>query len=164
MEISYDLISEKIQMFWVLCFSSVAQSCPTLCDLMNCMQHARLPVLQYFPEFAQTPIHWASDAIQPSHPLSPRSTLALSLFQHQGLFQWAAFSYQVAKVLELQYQWKFRADFLQNGLVGSPCSPSDSQDSFPTPQFKTISSSALSFLHSPTLTSIHDHWKNHSLE
>ena len=52
---------------------------------------------------------------------------------------------------------------LQNGLGGSPCSPRDSQESSPTPQFKSINSSALSFLHSPTLTSIHDH-QNHSLE
>ena len=48
--------------------------------------------------------------------------------------------------------------------VGSPCSPRDSQESSPTPQFKSINSSALSFLHSATLTSIHDHWKNHSLD
>ena len=53
---------------------------------------------------------------------------------------------------------------LQNGLVGSPCSPRDSQESSPTPQFKSISSSVLSLLHSPTLTSIHDYWKNHSLD
>ena len=52
----------------------------------------------------------------------------------------------------------------RNGLVGSPCSPRDSQKSSSTPQFKSINSSALSFLHSPTLTSIHDHWKNHSLD
>ena len=57
-----------------------------------------------------------------------------------------------------------RADLLQDGLVGSPCSPRDSQESSPTPQFKTINSLALSFLHHPTLTSIHDHWKNHSLD
>ena len=50
------------------------------------------------------------------------------------------------------------------GLVGSPCSPRDSQESSPTPQFKSINSLALSFLYSPTLTSIHDHWKNHSLD
>ena len=56
-----------------------------------------------------------------------------------------------------------KADLLQNGLVGSPCSPRDSQESSPTPQFKSINS-ALSFLHSPALTSIHDHWKNHSLD
>ena len=57
-----------------------------------------------------------------------------------------------------------KADLLQNGLVGSPRSPRDSQQSSPTPQFKSISSLALSFLHSPTLISIHDHWKNHSLD
>ena len=56
-----------------------------------------------------------------------------------------------------------RADLFQNGLVGSPCSPRDSQESSPTPQFKNINSSVLSFLHNPSLTSIHDHWKNHSL-
>ena len=56
-----------------------------------------------------------------------------------------------------------RADLLQNGLVGSPCSPRDSQESSPTPQFKSINSSVTS-LHSPTLTSIHDHRKNHSLD
>ena len=50
------------------------------------------------------------------------------------------------------------------GLVGSPCSPRDSQESSPTPQFKSINSSVLSFLYSPTLTSIQDHWKNHSLD
>ena len=58
---------------------------------------------------------------------------------------------------------KPRADLLQNGLVGSPCSPRDSQESS-TPQFKSINPSALSFLHSPTLTSIHDSWKNNSLD
>ena len=49
-------------------------------------------------------------------------------------------------------------------MVGSPCSSRDSQKSSPTPQFKSINSLTLSFLHSPTLTSIHDHWKNHSLD
>ena len=51
--------------------------------------------------------------------------------------------------------------FLLDGLVGSPCSPRDSQEPSPTPQFRSINSSALSFLYSPTLTSIHGHWKNH---
>ena len=55
-------------------------------------------------------------------------------------------------------------DLLQSGLVGSPCSPRDSQESSPTAQFKSINSSVLSFLHSPTLTGIGDHWKNHSLD
>ena len=57
-----------------------------------------------------------------------------------------------------------RADLLKNGLVGSPCNPRDSQASFPTPQFKSINSSALGLLHSPNLTCIHDHRKNRSLD
>ena len=64
----------------------------------------------------------------------------------------------------LSIQWIFRTDFLSDGLVGSPCSPRDSQESSATPRFKGINSSALSLLHSPTLTSIHDHRKNHSLD
>jgi len=77
--------------------------------------------------------------------------------------------HEVAKVLEFQlqhhsFQGNPRADLLQNGLIGSPCSPRDSQKSSPTPQFKSINSSVLSLLHSPTLTSIHDHRKNHSLD
>ena len=55
-------------------------------------------------------------------------------------------------------------DLLQDGLVGSPCSPRDSQVSFPTPQYKSISSLVLSFLYSPTLTSKHDYWKNHCFD
>ena len=69
-----------------------------------------------------------------------------------------SFSFSIIPAKEIP-----RADLLQNGLVGSPCSPRDSQESSPTPQLKSINSSALSFLHSPTLTSIHDYWKNHSL-
>ena len=90
-------------------------------------------------------------------------------FQHQSLFQWVNSSHEVAKVLEFQLQHhslqrNLRAKLLQNGLVGSPCSPRDSQESSPTPQFKSINSSALSLLHSPTLASIRDHRKNHSLD
>ena len=148
--------------------SSFAQSCPTLCDPMDCSTPG-LPVHHQLPEFTQSHVHWVSDAIQPSHPLSSPSPPTLSLSQHQGLFKWVSSSHQVAKVLEFQlqhqsFQWIFRADLLQNGLVGSPCSPRDSQESSPTPQFKSINSSALSFLYSPTLTSIHDYWKNYSLD
>ena len=67
-------------------------------------------------------------------------------------------------VMKPERQRNARADLLQNGLVGSSCSPRDSQESSPTPQFKSINSLALSLLHSPTLTSIHDHQKNHSLD
>ena len=68
------------------------------------LQHTKLPILHYLPEFAQIHVHWVSDAIQPSHPLSPSSPSALSLSQHQGLFQWVGSLYQVAKALELQHQ------------------------------------------------------------
>ena len=103
-----------------------------------------------------------------SHPLSPSSPPALNLSQHQGLFHWVGSSHQVAKVLEFQLQHHLfqrnpRADPLWNGLVWSPCSPTDSQESSPTPQFKSINSSALSLLHGLTLTSIHDHWKTIAL-
>ena len=64
----------------------------------------------------------------------------------------------------ISFQRNPRVDLLQNGLVGSPYSPRDSQESSPTPQFKGINTSVLSFPYSPTLTSIHDYWKNHSFD
>ena len=84
-------------------------------------------------------------------------------------FQWVSSSHHVAKVLEFKlqhqsFQWMFRNDFLEDWLVGSPCSPRDYQESSPTPQFKSISSLALSFLYSPILTSIPGYWKNHSFD
>ena len=130
---------------------------------------ARQASLSYhqLPEFTQTHVHRVGDAIQPSHPLSSPSPPALNPSQHQGLFKWVSSSHEVAKVLEFQLQHQSfqrtpRPDLLNNGLVGSPCSPRDSQESSPTPQFKSINSLVLSFLYSSTLTSIHDHWKNHS--
>ena len=148
---------------WVQ-FSSVAQSCPTLCDPMNCSTPG-LPVHHQLPEFTETHVDRVCDAIQPSHPRSSPSPPAPNPSQHQSLFQWVNSSHEVAKVLEHHsFQRNPRAGLLQNGLVGSPCSPRDSQESSPIPQFKSISSLVLSFLHSPTLTSIPDHWKNHSLD
>ena len=149
-------------------FSSVTQSCPTLCDPMNCSTPG-LPVHHQLLKSTQTHVHQVSDAIQPSHPLLSPSPPAPNPSQHQGLFQRVSSSHQVAKVLEFQlqhqsFQWTPRTDLLSGGLVRSPCSPRDSQESSPTTQFKSINSSALSFLHSPTLTSIRDHWKNHSLD
>ena len=107
-------------------FSSVAQSCPTLCDPMDGSTPG-LPVHYQILEFTQTHVHWVGDAIQPSHPLSSPSPPALNLSQHQGLFQWVSSSHQVANVLEFQlqhqsFQWIFSTDFLEDGLVGSPCS------------------------------------------
>ena len=105
-------------------FSSVAQSCPTLCDPMNC-NIPGLPVHHQLPEFTQTHVHRVSDAIQPSHPLSSPSHPAPNPSQHQGLFQWINSSHEVAKVLGFQlyhhsFQRNPRADLLQNGLVGFP--------------------------------------------
>ena len=82
---------------------SVAQSCPTLCNPMDCST-PDFPAFHHLSEFAQTHVHWVGDAIQPSHPLSPPSPLALNLSQHQGLFQWVGFSNQIARVLEFQHQ------------------------------------------------------------
>ena len=146
-------------------FSSVAQLYLNICDPMNCSTQG-LPVHHQLLEFIQTHVHWVSDASQSSHPrLSPSAAPKPS--QHQSLFQWVNSSYEVAKVLEFQLQHHSlqrnpRADLLQNGLVGSTYR--DSQVSSATPQFKSINSLALSFLHSPTLTSIHGYWKNHSLD
>ena len=92
----------------------------------------------------------------------PQSLPASGSFPMSQLFAWGGQGIGVsaiALVLPMNIQ-----DWSQDGLVGPPCSPRDSQESSPTTQFKSINSSALSFLHSPTLTSIHDHWKNHSLD
>ena len=102
-------------------FSSVAQSCLTLCNPKN-RSMPGLPVHHQLLELTQTHVHWVSDAIQPSHPLFSPSSPAFNLLQHQGLFQWVSSLHQVAKVLELQlqhqcFQWTpgliyFRMDWL----------------------------------------------------
>ena len=83
------------------CCYSIAQPCPILCTPMDCSMPG-FPVLHCLLELAQTHVHWVSNAIQPPHLLSPLSPLALNLSQHQRVFQWVSFLYQVAKVLELQ--------------------------------------------------------------
>ena len=82
-------------------FSSVTQSCLTLCDSMNCSTPG-LPVHHQLPEFTQSHVHWVRDAIQPSHPLSSPSPPAPNLSQRQSLFQWVNSSHEAAKVLEFQ--------------------------------------------------------------
>ena len=82
-------------------FSSVAQSCLTLCNPMNCSTPG-LPVHQQLPEFTQLHVYRVSDAIQPSHPLLSPSPPAPNPSQHQSLFQWVNASHEVAKVLEFQ--------------------------------------------------------------
>ena len=132
-------------------------------------QHARPPCPSPTPGVYPNPCtssQWCHPAISFSVvPFfsCPQSLPESESFPMSPLFTWGG------QVLEFQLQHHSfernpRADLLQNGLVGSPCSPRNSQQSSPTPQFKSINSSALSFLHSPTLTSRHDHWKNHSLD
>ena len=116
---------------------------------MNCITPG-LPVHHQLPEFTQTHVHRVGDAIQPSHPLSSPSPPAPNPSQHQGLFQWVNSSHEVTKVLEFQpqhqsFQWTPRTGLLEDGRVGSPCSPRNSQESSPAPQFKSINSSVLAF-------------------
>ena len=161
-------------------FSSVSQSCPTPCNPMDCstlVHHkqsisqltklTRTHVHHQLTKLTQIHVHRVSDSTQPSFVTPSPSTF--NLFQHQGLFKWVSASHWVTKILELQFQhqsfqWIFRTGFLYDGLLESSCSPRDSQESTPTPQFKSINSLVLSFLYSPTFTSIHDYWKNQSLE
>ena len=97
---------------------SVTQSCLTLCSLMDCRMSG-FPVLHHLPELAQTHVHWISDVIQPSHPLSSLSPPSFNRAQHQGLFQWVGSSHQVPRLLKFQlqhlsFQWliSFRTDWL----------------------------------------------------
>ena len=118
---------------------------------------------------AQTHVHRVSDAIQPSHPLSSPSPPAPSPSQHQSLFQWVNSFTWGGQSIGVSALASFLPENTQDWSPSKwtgwiPCSPRDSQEYSWTPQFKTINSSALSFLHSPILTSIHDHWKNHSLD
>ena len=138
---------------------------------MNCSTpgQGHLPVHHQLPEFAQTHVH---QSVMPSshltlcHPLLilPPIPPSIRVFSNESTLRmrWPKywnFSFSISPSNEHP-----RTDLLQNGLVGSPCSPRDSQQSSPTPQFKSINSLALSFLYSPTLTSIYDHGKNHSLD
>ena len=84
------------------CCFSISQSRQTLCDPMDCSTPG-FPVHHQLPVLTQTHVHWVSDAIQPSHPLSSPSPPAYNLSQHQDLFQWVSSSHQVAKVLEFSF-------------------------------------------------------------
>ena len=152
-------------------FNSVQFSCSVVSDSLQPheSQHARPPCPSQPPGVYSNscPLsRWCHPAISSSViPFSscPKSLPASGSFLMSQLFT------GVAQVLEFQlqhqpFQWTPRTGLLQDGLVGSPCSPRDSQESSPAPQFKSINFLVLSFLHSPTLTSMHDHWKNHSLD
>ena len=135
-------------------------------------QHTRPPCPSPTPKSTQTHVYWVGDAIQPSHPLSSPSPPALNLSHHQSLFKWVSSLHQVAKVLEFQlqhqsFQW-----------TQSPCSPRDSQESSPTPQFRNNKTGSKSgkenvkslYCHPAYLTSMQSTscempgWMNYKLE
>ena len=133
------------------------KSCPTFCDPMN-RSMPGLPVHHQLPEFTQTHVHRVGDAIQPSHSLSSPFPPAPNPSQHQSLFQWVNSSHEVAKVLKFQpqhqfLQWTPSTDLLYDGLVGSPCSSRDSQESSNTTVRKhqffgtQLSSQSNSYIH-----------------
>ena len=138
------------------------------------LQHARLPCPSSCPGVCSN----SYPLSRRCHPTISSSVIPFSShlqpFPESGSFLTSQLfanteSALVAKVLELQlqhqsFQWIFRTDFLQDCLLWSPFSPRDSQKSFPTPQFKSTNSSALSLLYGPVLTSIHDYWQNHSFD
>ena len=139
-------------------FSSVTKLCPTLCHPRDCSLPG-LPVHHQLLKLAQTHVHQVGDAIQPFHPLSSPSSPSFNLSQHRGLsnesvlrIRWPKYcSFSFSPSNEYSELISFRMD-----LFHSPCSPRNSQASSLTSQFKSINSLALSFLYSPTLTSIHD--------
>ena len=155
--------SDLAHMHRYIQLSSVTQSCPTLCNPMDCSTPG-LPVHHQTPVLAQTNAHQINDDIQLSHPLLSPSPPALNLSQHQGFSKesvlhiwWPkywGFSFSISPSNEYSQLISFRMDWLD-----SLRHPRDFQESSPTPQFKSINTLVLSFFYSPTLTSIHDHWK-----
>ena len=156
--------------------SSVAQFCLTLCNPMDCSTPG-LPIHHQLPEFTQTHVHWVGDAIQPSHPLSDPSPPAFNLSQHQGIFssesvlciRWPkywSFSFNISPSDEYSGLISFRMDWLdllavQGTLKHLLQHHSSKASILQRSAFFIVS---FSFLYSPTLTSIHDYWKNHSFD
>ena len=148
-------------------FSSVAQLCPTLCNPIDCSTPG-LPVHHQLSGFTQTHIHRVGDAIQSSHPLSSPSPPApnppsIRVFSSESVLhiRWPKywrFSFSISPSNEYSGLISFRMDWLDLLAVQGTLKSS------PTPQFKSINSLALSSLYSPTLTSIHDYWKNHGFD
>ena len=150
-------------------FSSAAPSCPTLCNPMDCSVLG-FPVHHKLPELAQIHVHWIRDAIQPSHPLlppspsCPQSFPASESFPMSQLFISCGQSIRAsvsASVLPMNIQSWFPLKL--TGLISFE-SKGLYKESFPAPQFESISSLALNLLYGLTLTSIHDYWKSHSFD
>ena len=150
-------------------FSSDAQSCPTLCDPMN-RSMPGLPVHHQLPESTQT--HSIEPVIPSNHlilclplPLLPSVFPSIRVFSSESALcirwpEYWSFSFSISPSNEHPRLISFRMAWLDLLVVQGTLKSKSS----PTPQFKNINSSVLSFIYSPNLTSIHDHWKNHSLD
>ena len=152
-------------------FSSVQFSHSVVSDSLqpHKPQHTRPPCPSPTPRVHPNPCpsrQWHHPTISSSVvPFSscPQSFPASGAFHMSQLFASGGQSTGVSASTSV-LPMNTRTDLLWDGLVGSPCSPRDSQESSPTPQFKSVNSSVLTFLYGPTLTTLHDHWKNHSLD
>ena len=148
-------------------FISVAQSCPTLCNPMN-RSTPGLIVHHQLSKFTQTHVHRVGDAIQHlilCHPLLllPPIPPSIRVFSNESTLcmrwtKYCSFSFSISPSSEHPGLVSFRMGWLDLLAVEG------TQESSSTPQFKSINSLALSFLYSPTLISIHDYWKNQSLD
>ena len=149
------------------CCCSVTQLCPTLCDSMDCSTPG-FPILPCLPEFAQIHVHWVGEAIQPSvlcHPLLllPSIFPSIEVFSNESALsiRWPkywSFGFSISPSNEysgLISFWLTGLIFLQSMGVSRV---------FPAPQFESINALALSLLYGPTLTSVHDYWKNYSFD
>ena len=120
-ELNWFLFGKYFHLFYNHHFSSVTQSCSTLCNPMGCSMPG-FPVLHQFPELAKIHVHWFGDAIQTSHPVSSSSPPAFSLSEHHGLFQWVSSSHQMAKVLKFSASGSVLPmniqDWFPLGLIG----------------------------------------------
>ena len=162
--LEYNKIESMHQTYLI---SSVAQLCLTLCDPMSHSMPG-FPVHLQLPELAQTHVHRVGDALQTSYPLRPLLLLS-SVFPSVRVFsnelflriRWPkywSFSFSISPSNEYSGLISFRIDWFDLLAVQGTL------ESSPVPQFKSISSLALSILYDPTLTSIHDYWKNHSFD
>ena len=146
-------------------FSSVTQLWPTLCNPGTAARQASMFITNSWSllKLMSTELVMPSNHFILCRPLllPPSMFPSIRVFLNESVLRirWPkywSFSFSISPSNEYSGLIFF--------LVRSPCSPRDSQESSPTPQFKSNNSSALSFLCSPTLTSIHDYWKNHSLD
>ena len=152
---------------WIQFSSAQSLTCDWILWLHDAAREAC--VHHQLPESTQIHVHQVDDAIEPSHPLVVPFSSHLQSFPALGSFPvsqvFASGGQNIGVSASISVLPKNTQDWSPLGWTGwIYCSPRDFQESSPTPQFKSFNSSVLSFLYSPTLTSIHDYWKNHSLD